>query len=259
MSRQESESLTTSVHLVERQMLFYEERRKLIRQHMADEPAGPYQFITISRDIGALGDAVASETAKRLKWNVFDKEIVDYIAANSKVRHSLVDQLDEKTQSLIYDSVDGLLRILQGQSFSNEEYHVALIKTLATLAAQGHAILLGHGGAFVLQGQPGLHVRITASLPARIRRLSRKWNIPDEKVRKTVLKIDAERREFIRRHFNQDKDDIQFYHLVFNTDYLTVDRVVAAIIGVVEQSRQQVPIPLPVESLDFQSSESIHA
>ena len=258
MGRQESESLTTSVHLVERQMLFYEERRKLIRQHTA-EPAGPYHFITISREIGALGDAVASETAKRLKWIVYDKEIVDYIAANGKVRHSLVDQLDEKTQSLIYDSVDGLLRILQGKSFSIEEYHVALIKTLATLAAQGHAILLGHGGAFVLQGQPGLHVRITASLPVRIRRLSKKWNTPDEKTRKTVLKIDAERREFIHRHFNQDKDDIRFYHLVFNTDYLTVDRIVAAITGVVEQSRQQVPITLPVESLDFQSSESVHA
>ena len=259
MGRQESESLTTSVHLVERQMLFYEERRKLIRQHTVDEPAEPYNFITISRDIGALGDAVASETAKRLKWNVYDKEIVDYIATNSKVRHNLVDQLDERTQSLIYDSVDGLLRILQSQSFSNEEYHVALIKTLATLAAQGHAILLGHGGAFVLQGQPGLHVRITASLPVRIRRLSKKWSISDEKTRKTVLKTDAERRVFIRRHFNQDKDDIRFFHLVFNTDYLTVDRIAAAITGVVEQSRQQVPISLPVESFDFQSSESIRA
>jgi cytidylate kinase len=237
-------------------MLFYEERRKLIRKHAADEVAGPYHFITISRDVGALGDAIASETAMRLKWKVYDKEIVDYIARHSKVRHDLVDQLDEKTQSLVQDSVSGLLRMLQGQGISNEEYHVALIKTLATLAAQGRAILLGHGGAFALQDQPGLHVRITASLPVRVRRLSERWSMPIGKTRRSVVKIDAERRDFIQQHFNQDKDDIRHFHLVFNTDNLAVDYIVDAIIGIIQHGKLETAGRQPVsESFAFQNSE----
>jgi cytidylate kinase len=257
MGKQHSESVSSVGHLIERQMLLYEEKRKLVQQNAAAELAGPFNFITISRDVGALGDAVASEIAAGLNWKVYDKEIVDYIAKHSKVRHHLVDQLDEKTQNLVHDSVSGLLKMLQGQSFSNEEYHIALIKTLAALAAQGNAILLGHGGAFVLQDQPGLRVRIPASLPARVNRLSKRWNMPVDKTRRSVLKIDAERRDFIKHHFNQDKDDIRFYHLVFNTDNLTVDYIVISILGIIERSRQQVPTPQPVayENIAFRSSE----
>ena len=137
MPKQLSEGLTGFVHLVERQMLLHEERGKLVRQHAVDEPTGPYHFITISRDVGALGDAVASELAERLQWKVYDKEIVDYIARDSRARHHLVDQLDEKTQSHVHDSVERLLSMFQGPSFSSDEYHIALIKALATLAAQG--------------------------------------------------------------------------------------------------------------------------
>jgi cytidylate kinase len=257
MGKQLSEGLSGFVHLIERQMLLYEERRKLIRQQSVDERTGPYRFITISRDIGALGDAVASELAMRLKWRVYDKEIVDYIVKHSNVRHSLAEQLDEKAQSLIHDNVERMLLMFQGQSFSNDEYHIALIKALATLAAQGDSILLGHGGAYALQEQPGLHVRITASLPVRVYRLSKRWDMSLEKTRKTVQKIDAERRDFIQRHFRQDRDDIRFFHLVFNTDSLSVDYVVAAIFGIIAQGKQQVAVfhPPGFESFAFQNSE----
>ncbi len=43
---------------------------------------------------------------------------------------------------------------------------------------------------------------------------------------------DLDRRQFIARHFKRDLDDPRLYDLVFNTDYLTVDRIVAAILTV---------------------------
>ncbi len=260
MGRQQSASVSSVGHLIERQMILYEEKRKLARQDTAPELKGSYNFITISRDVGAMGDAVASEIASRLKWKVYDKEIVDYIAKHSRVRHNLVDQMDEKTQSLLQDSVSRLLRVLQGQpGLSKEEYHIALINTLAALAAKGSAILLGHGGAFVLQEQPGLHVRITASLSERVKRLSKRWNMPMDKTRRSVRKTDVQRRDFIRHHFNQDRDDARFYHLVFNTDHLALDHIVAAILGIIECSRQQAASPAPAsyEHLAFHSSEHL--
>jgi CMP/dCMP kinase len=257
MSKQLSEGLGKFVHLVERQMLLHQELGKLVRQHTAAELGIPYHFITISRDIGAWGNAVASETAKRLQWKVYDQEIVDYIAKDRHIRRNLVDQMDEKAQSRIQESVARWLSTAQGQIYGSDEYHVALIKALATLAAQGQSILLGRGGAYALQEQPGLHVRITASLPVRVQRVSKRWNISAAEARKIVQKTDAERREFIQRHFKPERDDSRFFHLVFNTDALSVNHVVAAIIGIIEQSRQNIGVPqTPVfDSLAFQSSE----
>jgi cytidylate kinase len=257
MGKQLSEGMSGSVHLVERQMLLHEERSKLVQQQTVDELTDPFHFITISRDIGALGDAVASELAARLTWKVYDKELVDYIAGNSHVRRNLVDQLDEKTQSALRDSIDRLLLVFQERGFSSDEYHFALINALVTLAAQGQCILLGHGGAYALQGQAGLHLRMTASLPVRIRRLSKRWNISIEKTREIIQKTDAVRRDFIQRHFRPDRNDMHFFHLVFNTDNLTVDCIVAAVLGIIEQSKKQLAtIQSPVfESLVFKSSE----
>ena len=257
MDKHLSEGFTRFVHLVERQMLLHQERSKLIQQHVVEQSAGPYQFITISRDIGALGDAVASELAARLHWKVYDKEIVDYIATHRNVRHSLVDQLDEKTQSHIHDSVERILLTFQGDSFGNDNYHISLIQALSALAAQGSCVLLGHGGAYALREQPGLHVRIKASFPVRVRRLSKRWGISLEETRRIVQRTDQDRKDFVQHHFKPDRNDLSFFHLVFNTEEIAVEYVVAAILGIMERSKHHDETLLPprYDSFAFQNSE----
>ncbi len=259
MGKQFSEGLRGFVRLVERQMLLHEEKSKLVRQHAVDERTGPYQFITISRDIGALGDVIASELAGHLQWKVYDKEIVDYIVKDSHARHQLVDQLDEKTQSHVHDSVERVLLLFQGEGFSNDEYHIALIKALAALAAQGRCVILGHGGVYALQEQAGLHLRITASLPVRVRRMSRRWNLSLDQTRKIVQKTDQDRKSFLQYHFKPEGDPLQYFHLFFNTDRLSVDSAVGAILGVLEKAKQQVEAPQPpvIDSFAFQNSEQV--
>jgi cytidylate kinase len=260
MTGPKSGELSGCVHMVERQMLLHEERDKLVRDSHAEIITGPYRFITISRDIGALGDIAAAELAKRLQWQVYDKEIVDYIANDSHVRHNLVRQMDEKAQNLIHDTVDRLLQMFEGSAFGNEEYHVALLRSLATLAARGGLIILGHGGAFALQGQPGLHLRMTASLALRMERLSKRWRLSLEETRRRVLQTDADRREFIRYHFKADADDIRFFNAVFNTDLATVDQIVTAILGLlkpISDTESDHTQPPGFKRIVFQSSEDL--
>jgi hypothetical protein len=258
MARQDSAEMSGFAHLVERQILLYEVRRKVARQRAKDLVSGPYRFITISRETGALGDFVAAELAHRLNWKVYDKEIVDYITQDGHVRKRLVDQLDEKARDLIHNTAERFFGMFEGHPFGNEEYHVALVKTLLTLAAGQNAILLGHGGAYVLQEQPGLHVRISASLPVRVERLSRRWNLSTEETRRRVQSIDAERRHFLHYHFKADGENVRFFHMVFNTDHLGFDQVVAAIMTVMEQSIPAdiaCPGPVAFESVGFHNSE----
>ena len=247
MGKKLSEGYSGYTHLVERQMLFHKELEKLVRKHEAVELSHPFHFITISRDVGALGGAVASALARRLQWKVYDKEIVDYIAKHNHVLSGLVNQLDEKTQNRIQDSIERLLLTFHGQGFSNDVYHISLIQALAALAGQRHCVILGHGGAFALQESAGLHVRITASYPVRIRRLSQRWKVSWEKAEKLVQKTDRERSEFIQHHFMADPNEVQYFHLVINTDSLGIDYVVSAILGVLSQ--KETTVGLMSESL----------
>ena len=260
MAKRLSDGLSGFMHLVERQMLLHNKRSKLIRQQVTDEPKDRYQFITISRDIGALGNTIATETAMRLQWKVYDGEIVDYIAKHGNIRRNLVTQLDEKAQGVIHDTIGRWLSPIRGKNFSNDEYHLALINALATLAAQGRSIILGRGAAYALQNQPGLHVRITAPLRVRVQRLSEHSRISIKEARDLVSKTDEEKKNFIENHFKPRKDETQYFHLIFNTDKLTVDYVVAAILGIMEWSRQEFESVKPpdLERFAYGSAELRH-
>jgi cytidylate kinase len=194
-----------------------------------------YRFLTISRDEGTLGNDIARALAHELGWHLYDKEIVNYIAQNNHVREDMVRQLDEKSQSLIHETILHLLQMPETSPFGTEEYHESLLKTLATIATQGQAILMGRGANFALGWlEQGLHVRITGSLEVRIERICKDWQLKPEQARRRLSGIDAERRTFIRHHFRRDFDDLHWYDLVFNTDRLSGDQVVSSIMSLME-------------------------
>ena len=220
---------SAAAHLVERQMLLRRVQELGAPRPAALETTKPYRFLTLTRNVGALGDAIARALSERLQWHVFDKEIVNFIAQDSRVREDLVRELDERAQGLIHDTVGRFLLMMSGISFGNEEYHHALVRTLAYISARGNAIIIGRGSAFALQGERGLHVRVIASPDVRLARLAERWQIPPVEARRRMQQIDAERRIFIHHHFRHDTEDLQYYHAVFNTDRLNVSQVAAAV------------------------------
>jgi cytidylate kinase len=215
-------------------MLLHDELDKAIQARHATRSDVLYRYITISRDKGSLGDAIARELAARLGWSVFDKEIVDYIAQNSHVRQHLVQQLDERAQNLVHETIQRFLRMAEGGSFGIAEYRESLLKSLAYIATRGYAVIVGRGSNFALRNESGgLHVRIVASPEVRAQRLCLRWHVPPEEARWRMEEMDLERRNFIRHHFKQSMDDPCAYDLCFSTDRLTPMQVADSLLGVV--------------------------
>jgi cytidylate kinase len=215
-------------HITERQMRLWNAIHSIERAKTAH-----YRFITISRDEGSGSDVIVKALSEELGWRMYDKEIVNYIAHNNHVRESMVRELDEKNQSLMHETILRLLQMTETAPFGAEEYHEALLRTLATIAAQGRAILVGRGANFALaRSEHGLHIRITASLENRIGRIAQLFQLPHDEARRRLHATDSERRAFIRRHFKQDFDDQRFYDLIINTDHLSTDQVVLSILSV---------------------------
>ena len=244
-STKSGESYGTA-HLIERRLLLSNVLKKAVSETPVVEPENRFRFLTISRDRGSMGDAIAQELAGHLGWHVFDKEIVNYIAENNHVRESLVRQLDERSQSLIQDTIHRFLGMVEGESFGIEDYYHALIKALAYLAARGDAIIIGRGANFALRAEThGLHIRMTASPETRVARLSARWNVPSSTARRRMLELDNERRDFVRRHYHRDIDDDRFYDLVFNTDRTETTHVIASILAVISLPARATPERVP--------------
>jgi cytidylate kinase len=222
-------------HLIERQMLLSQVRDKAGRDPSEAVSSPGCRFLTIARTMGSLGDEVAAELAERLQWHMFDREIVDAIALNSHVRRDRVHDLDERSQSLIYDTVARLLSMTEGVSFGNEEYHESLLKTLSFIASRGRSIIVGRGSACALQGEPGLHLRFVATQEVRIRRIMQQRRLSAEEARRLIEKTDGERRNFVQQHFRQSVDNLHFYDAVFNTDHMSVEMIVLAIEQMVKE------------------------
>ncbi len=225
--------------IIERQMLLRYARDKAGRERPAGESRLKYRFLTISRDRGTMGDAIAARVASRLGWQLFDKEIVHSIAESSHVRQRLVAELDERSENLIHDTVGRFLRMAEGGSFGIEDYHASLLQTLRYLAVRGQAVVVGRGANFALASEPaGFHVRIVASPEARCRRLAARWQISPGEARRRMNEIDSARRSFTRHHFQQELDSLLAYDQVFNSDRLTVDQVAESIVSAIQPGQQ---------------------
>lgn len=231
-----SEGISGFLHLIERQVRMREVLEKASSKRETDKVPFPFRFITISRDLGSWGNLIASQLAAELSWKIYDKEVVDYIASHNHVVESMVNRLDEKTQSRFYESIERVFTAFQATGFSNDVYHVSLIQALSALAGQGECIILGHGGTFALQENNGLHIRITASVPVRVRRMSQRLGISMEQAEEMVQRTDRERAEFIKRHFGIDARKDAYFHAVFNTDKCSADHIIAAVLAIMGRS-----------------------
>jgi len=224
--------LSVNARLVEKQLRLWNARCRGLDEKIVNER--DFSFLTLAKDEGSLGDGIAQELSNRLGWHIFDEEIIRYIAQNSHVSDKLVRQLDQKFQNSIQETVERFLKTIEADSFGGDEYHEALFVTLACLARQGSAILVGRGANFALNRETrGLKVRITASPDVRIQRLAERWKVKTEEARSRMLADDEEKRKFIRHYYWHEYDDVRFYDVIFNTDRTSIKHVVASIQGMI--------------------------
>lgn len=213
---------------VERQLRNWE-LAKAHRRH-TEEKTGPPEvqdFVAISRSVGSGGSDVARELGRRLGWSVFDKELLHAMAGNDEMRERLYQEMDERDMSWI----ESMLRYLfQGQSNPHDSFS-RLAKTVLTLARGGHAVFLGRGADLILPGDRGLRVRIDAPRAQRVDRFAAREEIDPDDAEKAIDKIEAEREEYLRKHFRGDLLDVDRFDLMINLGHFSVEQAVDLIIA----------------------------
>lgn len=170
--------------------------------------------VTLSRDLGAGGGEVARRLGERLQIEVWDRRLLDAVAASTQVDAGLLEQLDERVRqrrdSWIYN-------LLSGQNASLENYRHHLVNVSLALAQVG-GIVVGRGVHLILANRPAFRVRLVGSVDPCAARVARREGLSYEQARERVNAINAEREQYLQNTFKRSLEDAVRFDLVLNTD-----------------------------------------
>jgi cytidylate kinase len=195
----------------------------------AEVPPAP--CVTLSREAGARGGTIGRRVARRLGWQVYDRELLEYLAQDAVMRQGLLDGLAPAALAWVEARLEELLR---AQQVSQHPAIVNLARVVLGLGAQGRAVLVGRGAGCILPRSGTLNVRVVAPLPERIAYLGQWLRLPAEEAAEMVRQRDERRAEFLAVHFHRRPDEVHQYDLVLNSGPLGEDLCADLIIRAVQ-------------------------
>jgi cytidylate kinase len=154
--------------------------------------------IVLSREAGTNGSRVAHAMGERLGWMVYDRELVQHIAADMGVHTRLIDSVDEKHCGWLLECLEAFAAVRHA---SEGAFVRHLIETLLSVGAHGQCVIVGRGAAQVLPPAATLPVRLVGPMEDRVQAVCRKLGIPHEDAKRWVEKTDAECHRFVKDHF----------------------------------------------------------
>ena len=175
---------------------------------------GPPPVVTLARDHGAGGEAIAATLAERLGVRAYDREILEAVVAEAKSDPQLMRALDEKPPQragmFLYASLMGLDDPLS-------EYQRLLTRAVNAAAFHG-GVIIGRGAHLLLRGQLRFRVRIVGSEEVCAHRLAGDDAALLPAKLEEVRRVNAERALYYEETFKVSSQDPLHYDLIVNTD-----------------------------------------
>ncbi len=200
-----------------------------------DRPPGPKgHTITLAREAGTQGTAVAQELGRLLGWQVYDHELLQQIARDMGLNAKLLERVDERQRSWIAECLESFLSTPRqsdwGPTVTESSFVHHLVKTVLALGVLGECVIVGRGAAFILPAETTLRVRLVGPAKERIAALRHKLGITERDAARRIRTIDRERADFIQDHFFKDPADPSNYDLVVNATRLSVPQMADLIV-----------------------------
>jgi cytidylate kinase len=171
--------------------------------------------IAVSREAGARGGTIGRLVAKRLGWQVYDQELLEYMSQDTVARQGLWDSLSPPCASWVQGRLTELC-----QSLEPDEALLNLSRLMLALGAQGEVVLIGRGAGCILPRTTTLHVRVVAPHAERVAYMGQWMRLTTAEAAEKVRLRDQQRAEFVTKHFRRSPTDVHQYDLVLNSSLL---------------------------------------
>lgn len=196
--------------------------------------------ITISRELGSLGDIICDLVCEDLGFCRVDKSLLLQIAEEAGIDVDAMLELERgltQRSRLVSGEMTSLYR-KQMTAFDKKgviddvTYASVLKETMEQYAREGNAVIVGRGSQMILRDWPGaLHVRLYAPEAVRAQRLMAREGISEAEATRQIEQSDEQKRQLIRvMHSNADWRNLKYYNLAIDTSAIgpeTAARIIA--------------------------------
>ena len=197
----------------------------------ANLPRGPLgPTIAVTRESGARGATIARRVGRKLGWDVYTREHLEFLAGNDTQREAIVREAPPTAKAWL----DKQAKRLKGAGVTLfEDRPDPVFELILTLAANGNLIFVGRGAGYLLPRKTTLHVRIVAPLENRIGYMAQHLRLGTAEAELQVRRRDEARLDFLASHCNHPAGELCDYDLVLNSaelgEELAAELVVTAL------------------------------
>jgi cytidylate kinase len=196
-------------------------------------PAAPAGItIAISREAGARGGSIARRVGKRLGWQVYNQELLEFLCANEAAREPVLTEVPVDATGWIETQLE---KLRHDRGFDPRAEGSEMPRLILSLAARGQVILVGRGAGYYLPRVSSLHVRVVAPQADRIAHMADWSRLTHQAAADLVRLRDEQRAEFLFKHFGRRSTDAYDFDLVLNSGLLLeetcTDVILAALNG----------------------------
>lgn len=172
--------------------------------------------IAISREAGARGGTIGKRVGKKLGWQVYNQEMLEYTAQEGASRHVMAHLPPAAARW----AEERLQLLLREQNLSQHPTVADMARIVLALGAQGEVVLIGRGAGCILPPASTLHVRIIAPLSERLAYMSQWLRLTEREAEEQVRQRDQRRAEFLETHFHRPPGDPYQYDVILNSSLL---------------------------------------
>jgi cytidylate kinase len=207
-----------------------------------------YRVITVAREYGSGGGAIAKNVAERLNWKLLDRNLIAAIARSAQVDTETARRYDESVDSwwhrlnrggLWSASLVGGASVADAQFFDAESMAALANELITGSAVKGGCVIVGRGGQCVLEGRSDvLNVFVYAPWEQRIARVKKRVTDAAD-IGELLRSTDRTRATYIRRYFGRDWKDPHLYQMMINSE-LGEEEVASLVVGAIAKPNMAV-------------------
>lgn len=191
-------------------------------------------IVTISREYGSGGMAVAKVLAKKLGIPYYDKELLSAMSKESGIDEDLYELLNDQIGKFKYYFTTGMTKIVGpsmvlGELALHEKIHKVQINVIQDLAKES-CVLLGRCSGYILKDNPDVvRVFISADLESKKERVVLEYGENAEGIEQVLVEVDKQRSNYYNYFTDQVWGKISNYDLVINTSKVGIDQAAEVI------------------------------
>ena len=182
------------------------------------------RIITISREFGSGGRFIGEEVAKKLGIAYYDKNIINEIAEKSGLSPEYIQENAELSPKKGLFAYAFAGRDVTGKSVEDLVYE-AQRKVILELAETESCVIIGRNADYILKDRDDvLNVFIHGDTPEKIQRITRLYNVEEQKAVKMMADTDKRRMANYNFYTDQKWGKASNYTLCLNSSKLGYDR-----------------------------------